>query len=273
MKKTKQVLAIVGIVLLAGMYVSAFVLAFQKSPQAQFFFRLAIGATILVPVLLYLILMVARMVRPQKSAVVDSLVFDLGKVLVDWPWEECAAEMGISEEAVAAIRDRVVLTPLWREFDRSRKEDDEIIRDVLAQIPEYEAEFRKILPVMHECCEPFWYTESWLRALKRKGYKLYYLSNWGRTGHDAAVARGAMDFTKLMDGGIWSYEYQEVKPEPQIYQRLIRKYHLNPGRTIFIDDNKENVDAAKREGMGGIVFTDINDAAEKLAAVGVRWQA
>ena len=96
MKKTKQVLAIVGIVLLAGMYVSAFVLAFQKSPQAQFFFRLAIGATILVPVLLYLILMVARMVRPQKSAVVDSLVFDLGKVLVDWPWEECAAEMGIS---------------------------------------------------------------------------------------------------------------------------------------------------------------------------------
>ena len=71
MKKTKQVLAIIAIVLLLGMYVAAFVLAFMKSEHAQILFRAALGATILVPVLLYLVLMVARMLKPAKSAVID----------------------------------------------------------------------------------------------------------------------------------------------------------------------------------------------------------
>ena len=100
MKKTKQVLAIIAIVLLLGMYVAAFVLAFMKSEHAQILFRAALGATILVPVLLYLVLMVARMLKPAKSAVIDAIIFDLGLVLIDWPWEEHAASVGISEEAI-----------------------------------------------------------------------------------------------------------------------------------------------------------------------------
>ena len=271
MKKAKQVLAIIAVVLLLGMYAAAFILAFQSSPQASFFFRVAIGATILVPVLLYLILFVARMIKPQKSAVIDAIVFDMGFVLIDWPWEEYAAEAGFSQEAIDAIRDRVVKTPLWREFDRSLKSEEEIISEIVAQIPEYEEDFRSLLPGMDRCCETYWYTEDWIKGLKRKGYKVYFLSNWGHERHDNVAKRGVMDFTKWMDGGIWSYECHEVKPEAAIYQRLIRKYRLNPGRTIFIDDNEENVEAAKREGMSGIVFRDINDATEKLASVGVRW--
>ena len=271
MKNAKRVLAIIAIVLILGMYAAAFVLSFQKSEHSQALFRGAIGATILVPVLLYLILMVARVIRPQKSAVIDAIVFDVGLVLVDWPWEEAAAGLGISEEAIAAVRERVVRNPAWREFDRSLKPDSEIVEDLVKLVPEYEREFREIVENMDECCEEYWYTKDWIKGLKAKGYKLYYLSNWGRERHDRVAARGVMDFTKWMDGGIWSYECHEVKPEREIYQRLIRKYHLNPSRTLFIDDSEANVEGAKREGMSGIVFKDMADVTEKLAGIGVKW--
>lgn len=271
MKKTKRVLALVAVALILGMYVAAFVLSFMKSENAQFLFRLAIGATVLVPVLLYLILMVARVLRPSKSPVIDAIVFDVGLVLVDWPWEEYASTLGISEEAIRAIGDRVVRTPAWREFDRSAKPDDEITDELVKLVPEYEAELRLLIRRMDECCAPYWYTDEWLRSLKQKGYKLYYLSNWGRERHDNVAERGVMDFTKWMDGGVWSYEYHEVKPEKEIYRRLIRTFRLDPGRTLFIDDSAANVEAARREGMSGVVFKNYTDVTEKLAAIGVKW--
>ena len=271
MKKTKQVLAIIAIVLLLGMYVAAFVLAFMKSEHAQILFRTALGATILVPVLLYLVLMVARMLKPAKSAVIDAVIFDLGLVLIDWPWEEHAASVGISEEAIREIGEKVIHDPAWLEFDRSEKPEEEIVNDLVKLVPGYEEDLRKLIATMDKCCEPFWYTEGWLKGLRQKGYKLYYLSNWSRTGQHKVAERGAMDFLKLMDGGVWSYEHHEVKPEKEIFQRIIRQYQLNPARTIFIDDNEGNVAAAKKEGLVAIRFLDINDITEKLGSLGVKW--
>lgn len=75
MKQIKRVLAFIGVVLLLALYAAAFVSAFIKSPMAAVLFRGAIGSTIILPVFLYLILMVARVLQPRKSGVVDVIVF------------------------------------------------------------------------------------------------------------------------------------------------------------------------------------------------------
>ena len=53
----------------------------------------------------------------------------------------------------------------------------------------------------------------------------------------------------------------------QIYQILLERYALLPQETLFFDDNAENIAAAQKLGIHGILFTSLPEAkaqAEKL---------
>jgi putative hydrolase of the HAD superfamily len=39
------------------------------------------------------------------------------------------------------------------------------------------------------------------------------------------------------------------KPEPEIFNYIIKKHDLSPKRTLFVDDKKENTDAAAALGI------------------------
>ena len=54
------------------------------------------------------------------------------------------------------------------------------------------------------------------------------------------------------------------KPDPGIYSLLQSRYSLAPGRTVFIDDLKANVDAARALGWKGIHFASAAQLAEEL---------
>ena len=60
MKKTRQILAIIGIVLLLSMYIVCFVLALTGKHEATALFKAALGATIAVPIMLYAFLMLLK---------------------------------------------------------------------------------------------------------------------------------------------------------------------------------------------------------------------
>lgn len=51
-----------------------------------------------------------------------------------------------------------------------------------------------------------------------------------------------------------SYELGLLKPNKAIYQSVLEKLNAKPEEVIFIDDKRENVEAAKSLGINGIVF-------------------
>lgn len=63
MKKGKQILAIIGIVLLVALYLTAFVLALVKNPNATRWFNVAIYSTIIIPIFLWLMIWVAKLLK------------------------------------------------------------------------------------------------------------------------------------------------------------------------------------------------------------------
>lgn len=272
MKKTKQILAIIAVVLLVGMYVAAFIFSFMDGELGTALFRAALGATILVPVFCYLVLMVVRAAKPEKSRVADVIIFDLGGVLIDWTFEESAADLGLSEDSIRAIREGVIDTGLWDQYDLGNRTRAEITEELVREIPGCADDFRRYMDRFEDSFAPFWYTEDWLKALKRKGYRLYYLSNWSRECHDRLVENGVLGFIgRYMSGGVWSFEEHVLKPDRAIYERLASKYGLNPGRCVFLDDREVNVKAAREAGYSAIVFRDYADATEKLGSIGIRW--
>ena len=115
--KPKQILALAGIILLVAMYVCTLIFAIINSPQTQVLFRASLACTIIIPVILYVFLMSAKMVRPSKSPVIDSVVFDVGRVLLDFPWEKYAETLNVSDDALKFLNDKVVYSPLWGQFD------------------------------------------------------------------------------------------------------------------------------------------------------------
>ena len=63
--QAKRILAIAGIVLLLGMYITSFVLALIHSPFALKLLKLSLGASLIIPIMLYFVLMFFKLSKPN----------------------------------------------------------------------------------------------------------------------------------------------------------------------------------------------------------------
>ena len=182
----------------------------------------------------------------------NTVVFDFGSVLVKNTSLDAFYKANISESKAK------ILAKAYFEFIHI---DENLPVDKAIEL------YRKTLPkdlqvyaktAFRICAtskEKYDYTIPLLKFLKSRGYKLYYLSNWARSGFTLMKQSHIMDFVTLFDGGIVSYEVGLKKPDPNIYKLLITKYDLDPKDCIFYDDKKENCDAARKIGMKAVQFT------------------
>lgn len=67
-KKTKQILAIIAVILLVALYAATLILSLMDNEMAQSLFRGAVACTILIPVLLYVYIMAYKMLKGKGSS-------------------------------------------------------------------------------------------------------------------------------------------------------------------------------------------------------------
>ncbi len=196
---------------------------------------------------------------------ITSVIFDIGNVLASFRWKDLFKDLGFSGEKFDRIAAATILHPtMWNEFDRSLMSDEEIIARCIERAPEYEAEIRSIFTMTELLVEEYAYSYGWIKSLKEQGYRVYLLSNYGKTSFEAARDHGRLSFLPLVDGGVISYEVQSVKPEPDIYKALLKKYHLKPEECVFLDDRADNIAAAETLGFHGVVVENQEQAATEL---------
>lgn len=92
-----------------------------------------------------------------------------------------------------------------------------------------------------------------VKELKSIGYKIYFLSNYQLLAYEHVLKEHSL--FNYFDGGVFSFEEKLLKPEPEIYEKLIKTYEIDPYESIFIDDTKENVESASNLGFNAILFT------------------
>lgn len=84
-------------------------------------------------------------------------------------------------------------------------------------------------------------------------YRLFLLTNTDATHIDHFEHKVGMtfarDFYQCFEKVYYSYEAGKRKPDPSIFEMIIRKHDLDPRRTLFIDDKKDNTDAAASLGI------------------------
>lgn len=196
---------------------------------------------------------------------IKNIVFDIGNVLVGFIWEEFYRSFGYSEEIFEKLADATVRSPFWNEMDRGRLSDDELIEGFIRNDPSIEREIREALKNVKGMIRRYDYAIPWIKELKEKGYHVYVISNFAHKAHMDCIE--ALDFLNEIDGGILSYQVKLIKPAPEIYRLLCSKYNLKAEECVFIDDLPKNVEAARNEGMQGIVFQTLEQAREELEAL------
>lgn len=191
-----------------------------------------------------------------------NIIFDFGNVLVEWHPERVYGEY-FGDEAKAWWFLRHVADLDWRQRIDAGESLDACIVKLKARQPEYaeaielyRSHWREMLtgemPGMREL----------LIELRVKGYEIYGLTNWSM--ETFPEAREHFGILQLIDRYVVSGAERLVKPDPRLFRVLLDRYGLKAEECTFVDDNPDNVAAARALGMEGIVFHGAKDLRKQL---------
>jgi len=271
MKNGKRIAAILGIIILLAAAAMPMIFAFDTGEGGAGRFRAAFGAAIMVPILAYVMWAVYRMLgrrEPVPESKYKNIVFDVGRVLVDFDWESYLDSFQFPPRERQAMAEHIFQSRTWRERDRGSEPDEYYTEAFLADLPEYREDALRVLKDDYKTIGPRDYAVTWTGYLKKQGYHLYVLSNY--CGPILEKTRKHMAFLKYMDGAVFSYQVRQLKPEPEIYRTLLDRYHLKPEETVFLDDTPENCEGARKLGITAIQFKDFKQAAAELEKLGIK---
>jgi len=197
----------------------------------------------------------------------NTVVFDLGGVLIDWDPRHLYRKLFAGDEAAMEHFLANVCTHEWNRGQDSGRSFAEGARLLKADHPDnaelidaYFARFDEMMP------GPIAGSVEILAELRASGTPLYGLTNFSAETYPAAFER--FEFLRWFRGILVSGEVGLIKPDARIFELLIERFALDPRSTVYIDDVAANVTAARLFGIHAIHFTNPAALREELAALG-----
>ncbi len=198
-----------------------------------------------------------------------NIVFDLGGVMVEWKPRDFLMDRFMNDAIEKTVYNITFGSNEWKLLDRGSITRAVANERMLAnakkagcvfEVQEVIDTWITILQKRRRLC-------NLALILQKNGYHVYYLSN---IASDALEHLVEYQMLPSFDGGIASFEVNCNKPDPDIYQALLKKYQLNAEECVFIDDMKENVHAACELGFTGIVMKNsVNTLIRNLRSCGI----
>lgn len=198
----------------------------------------------------------------------DTIVFDLGGVLIDWNPAYLYRKI-FQEEAQVQFFLTHICDSHWNEQQDAGRPLAEATQILVAQFPEHTEAIQAYYGRWTEMLGgPIVGTVQLLEALhQQKKYRLYALTNWSHETFPYALKH--YEFLQLFDGILVSGEEKLVKPDPRIYQLLFERFGINPSTALFIDDNPKNVLASRQSGMEALQFVSPEQLQAALYDMGI----
>lgn len=97
----------------------------------------------------------------------------------------------------------------------------------------------------------------------RPNYKIGLLSNAFIDARQS-LSKRFPGLLNIFDEVVFSSEVKMAKPDPRIYWLMLDKLGLEPASTIFVDDFRENVEAAHALGIHAIQFRNSRQARQAV---------
>lgn len=199
----------------------------------------------------------------------DTLIWDLGGVLIDWNPRYLFTETYFPSEEQREYFFSHICTPDWNEEQDAGRTIREATTSLVAKFPEWEKPIRDYYGRWEQMLKgPIAETVEIFRQLKNKpGLRHYALTNWSAETFPIALDR--YDFLHWFDGRLVSGEERIRKPFQEFYQLLLDRFSIDPKRALFIDDNLRNVEAAEKIGIKSVHFHSTVKLKEEMKRLGL----
>lgn len=196
---------------------------------------------------------------------IKNVIFDLGNVLIDFKPIKYIKSLGYDDEKALEIFNKTIKDSIWADMDRGIYRDKEsYVSAFKTKYPEIQDDIDKFLggPWMENVIFPLKDNLKMIDLVKEKGLKYYILSNYPKDAFEYTY--DMCPFIQNGDGMVISYDVLMIKPDKNIYLKLLDKYGLKANECLFIDDLDINVEGAKSVGINAFVFKDLEDGYKKL---------
>ena len=182
---------------------------------------------------------------------IKNIIFDLGNVLISFKPSEYFDKNNYPLSIKATILSDIFGSKEWLMLDNGEITTPEAIDAIATKSSLSKKEIAHIFNLRSDLMFPLDSNVRLLPELKKRGFRLYYLSNFPLDIFEEVSTE--YYFFKYFDGGLISAEAKFSKPDIGIYNILNKKYSLVPKECLFIDDIEVNVRAAQALGMKGII--------------------
>tara|TARA_B110000908_G_C10259199_1_gene457887 strand:+ start:1125 stop:1742 length:618 start_codon:yes stop_codon:yes gene_type:complete len=184
---------------------------------------------------------------------IDTIIFDLGGVLVDWNPKYLYEKIFDSQEEVEWFLNNVCTSDWNIEQDAGRTiEEANALK--IAEFPDYE----KFINMFYERWDEMFSgliqesVKIQQKLIADKNYKVYALTNWSAEKWE--LGKQLFPFFNDFEGVVVSGQENTRKPFDDIYQLILKRYSIIPENSVFIDDNFENTLGSSRNGIHSIHF-------------------
>ncbi|MEM7019403.1 MAG: HAD family phosphatase [Pseudomonadota bacterium] len=190
------------------------------------------------------------------------VIFDLGRVLLEWQPDEILARHTSDMDKRDALRRAIYAHADWLALDKGTMTEAEAVPLFARRADCSEAEVKALLNLTKAMLTIKSDTLEILEALASNSIPVYCLSNMAVETWDFISRR--YEFFELFQHIAISGQLKMMKPEPEIFEHLLEKAEFPAEQTIFIDDHRPNVEAAETLGIQGHVFENAEDCRHAL---------
>ncbi|MGL5317305.1 MAG: HAD family hydrolase [Bacteroidales bacterium] len=184
---------------------------------------------------------------------IETIVFDLGGVLINLDKQKCVAAFAAlgyneAEELLSNFRQSGLFLQLEEGLITP-----ETFRDGIREASGKPLTDSEIDDALNQFLQDLPQKKLDLILALRKKYRVCMLSNTNKIMFDYIVPAyfesEGNTLSDYFDQVFLSYEMHVAKPDPQIFNMMIEEGNLTPERTLFIDDSVLNTDAAAALGF------------------------
>ncbi len=202
---------------------------------------------------------------------IDTIIFDLGGVLIDWNPKYVYREVFNGDEKKVDWFLDTICTSDWNVEQDAGRTFKDATEFLINQYPQYEQWIRIYYNRWEDMLGgPIQDSVLLLEKLKKANtHQLYALTNWSDEAFPVALQR--YDFLQHFEGILVSGTEKMRKPFPKIYELILDRYNLNAEKSVFIDDNADNVLGAQKVGMKAIQYKNSQQLINELSHLGVHF--
>jgi glucose-1-phosphatase len=198
---------------------------------------------------------------------IKNIIFDIGNVLISFKPADFLEKKGYSPETGNKILNDIFKSTEWECLDKGNLTTTEAIEKISARSSLKRDEIASLFNLRTKIMYPIHRNIKLLPELKKRGFKLYFLSNFPEDIFDEVF--NGYEFFKFFDGGLISSRIKCAKPDIRIFEILTEKYFLSKNECLFIDDIEINTRAAKFFGIESFCTfgsLDFSEQIEKMLA-------